>query len=161
MPDIHIEEFFGDAAKIVVNLYSVFPRPVSIFVEDICGPDEPDEYGVHSNRHQACFATLVWLGEQGYLSYADTIRSEAVDQAVLSGACFSTLLSILAPADAAQNPAMTIPEPTRDLPESIQHQHRTLIYGLQQALNSKSSTQVSLAFEPLLHLMADVHRWRR
>jgi len=145
MAGIHIDEFYADAAQIIVSLYGVFPRPVTIFVEDICGPDEPDEYGVHSNRHLACFATLLWLAEEGYIRYNDTIRSEAIDQAVLSGRCFTALLT---PApDAAQ-------AETSDLPPSIKAEHATLIYRLSQALKSRSSVDVQAAFTPLLYRMA-------
>ena len=93
MPDLHIDEFYKDVARILVSLFGVFPRPVTLYVEDIAGPDEPDEYGVHSNRYQACFATLCWLQDEGYLRYADTIRQEAVDQTVLTGRAFSALLA--------------------------------------------------------------------
>ena len=49
MADIHIEEFYKDAAIALVQLYNAFPRRVNLFVEDIAGPDEPDEFGLHSN----------------------------------------------------------------------------------------------------------------
>ncbi len=144
MAGIHIDEFYADAAQIIVSLYDVFPRPVTIFVEDICGPDEPDEYGVHSHRHLACFATLLWLAEEGYIRYNETIRSEAIDQAVLSGRCFTALLT---PA-----PGATQAE-TTDLPPSIKAEHATVIYRLSQALKSRSSVDIQTAFAPLLNRM--------
>ena len=61
MPDIHIEEFYRDAAIALLQLYSVFPRRINLFVEDIAGPDDPDEFGLHSPRHQACFGALLWI----------------------------------------------------------------------------------------------------
>ncbi|XOV81566.1 MAG: hypothetical protein ACFHXK_11845 [bacterium] len=145
MSGIHIDEFYADAAQIIVSLYGVFPRPVTIFVEDICGPDEPDEYGVHSHRHLACFATLLWLAEEGYIRYNDTIRQEAIDQAVLTGRCFTALLTP-APGIEGQEPA--------ELPPSIKAEHATVIYQLRQALKSKSSLAVQDAFSPLLYRMA-------
>jgi hypothetical protein len=144
MAGIHIDEFYADAAQIIVSLFGVFPRPVTIFVEDICGPDEPDEYGVHSHRHLACFATLLWLAEEGYIRYKETIRSEAIDQAVLSGRCFTTLLT---PAPGAAQAEKT------DLPPSIKAEHATVIYRLTQALKSRSSVDIQAAFTPLLHRM--------
>jgi len=39
MADIHVEEFYKDAAVALVQLYSAFPRRVNLFVEDIAGPD--------------------------------------------------------------------------------------------------------------------------
>ena len=91
MAGIHIDEFYADAAYTIVSLFRVFPRPVTLFAEDICGPDEPDEYGLHSHRYMACFATFQWLGAEGYIRFEDTIRQDAVDQAVLSGQCFAAL----------------------------------------------------------------------
>ena len=145
MAGIHIDEFYADAAHAIVSLYGVFPRPVTLFAEDICGPDEPDEYGVHSHRHLACFATLLWLAEEGYLRYNDTIRQEAIDQVVLSGRCFTALLT----------PAADITvDPDSDLPPSVQAEQATLIYQLEQALKSKSSLKIQTAFAPLLQRMA-------
>ena len=142
MAGIHIDDFYADAAHALVNLFGVFPRPVTIFAEDICGPDEPDEFGVHSNRYQACFATLLWLGEEGYIRYKDTIRQDAVDQAVLSGRCFAALL----------RPVVAVDDP--DLPPSVQVEHSTVIYQLEAALKSRSSTAVQAAFAPLLERMS-------
>ena len=149
MSGIHIDEFYADATHIIVSLFGVFPRPVSIFAEDICGPDEPDEYGLHSHRYQACFATMLWLGEEGYLRYADVIRSDAVDQAVLSGRCFSILTS---PAPKTQYDESAVA--LDSLPPSVRAEHASIIYHLQKALKSKSSTEIQSAFLPLLHKMS-------
>lgn len=91
MADLHIDDFYKDAARILVQLYQAFPRKVAVYVEDISGPDEPDEYGLHSTRYLACLGTMLWLGEQGYLQYESTIRQEAIDQAVLSHRGFTLL----------------------------------------------------------------------
>ncbi|HLV77462.1 MAG TPA: hypothetical protein VKY53_06005 [Marinobacter sp.] len=91
MADLHIEDFYKDVAVILVQLYTVFPRRTNLFVEDIAGPDAPDEFGLHSKRHMACFGTLVWLQEEGWLRYVDTIRQEALDQAVLTHKAFVRL----------------------------------------------------------------------
>lgn len=92
MADIHITDFYRDAAKALNQIYGSFPRLITVFVEDICGPDTPDEFGLHSPRHQACFATLLWLAAEGYIRYQDTIRQEAIDQVTLTHKGF-TLLS--------------------------------------------------------------------
>jgi hypothetical protein len=84
MADIHITDFYRDAAKALNVIYSSFPRQITVFVEDISGPDTPDEFGLHSPRHQACFATLLWLAAEGYIRYQDTIRQEAIDQVTLT-----------------------------------------------------------------------------
>lgn len=84
MADLHLDDFYGDVARTLLTLLQTFPRPHTLFVEDICGPDEPDEFGLHSKRHQACFAALLWLADEGYLRHAGPVRQEAIDQAVLS-----------------------------------------------------------------------------
>ncbi len=89
MADLHIEDFFKDAVKILNQLYLNFPKKSSVFVEDISGDDMPDEYGLHSPRHQACFGCMLWLQEEGYLRFDETIRQEAIDQAVLTQKSFS------------------------------------------------------------------------
>ena len=94
MSDINIDDFCKDTARTLVTLYSVFPRQHTLFVEDICGVHEPDEFGVHSDRHLACFHTLLWLAEEGFIRHGDCIRQDAVDRAVLTGRCFSVLCSI-------------------------------------------------------------------
>ena len=84
MADLHIEDFYRDVAKIFLTLYACFPRKSILYVEDISGPDEPDEFGLHHPRFQACFSAMVWLAEHGYLNFYATIREEALDQVVLS-----------------------------------------------------------------------------
>lgn len=84
MAALHIEEFCADCARTLLQLYLLFPRPGSVFVEDICGPDTADEFGLHSKRHLACLGSMIWLSEEGYLRYESTIRQEAIDQAVLT-----------------------------------------------------------------------------
>ena len=93
MTDIHIDDFYRDVAKIFLNLYALFPRKTILYVEDICGPDQPDEFGLHHPRFQAGFSAMVWLGQHGYLTFEDTIREEALDQAVLTRKAFLLLSS--------------------------------------------------------------------
>ncbi|WP_020210331.1 hypothetical protein [Gilvimarinus chinensis] len=92
MGDIHISDFHKDTAKALNVLYGCFPRKLTLFVEDIAGPDSPDEFGLHSPRHMACLSALIWLADEGYIRYEDTIRQEAVDQVTLTHKGF-TLLS--------------------------------------------------------------------
>jgi len=61
MADLHIEDFYRDVAKIFLQLYAVFPRKTILYVEDISGPDEPDEYGLHHPRFQAGEKTTILL----------------------------------------------------------------------------------------------------
>jgi hypothetical protein len=142
MTDIHVDDFCKDAALALTVLYQAFPRPHTLFVEDLIGPDQVDEFGMHSARHAACFSALVWLAEEGWLRYAETIRQEALDQAVLSGRCFMLL---------------TLPQPglapphSADLPASVRLEQQTHVARLRRALQERSSAAVRAA---LLDVMA-------
>ncbi|MCR6651734.1 MAG: hypothetical protein NVV73_09715 [Cellvibrionaceae bacterium] len=93
MSDLHIDDFYRDAAKILATLYGQFPRKITLYAEDISGPDTPDEFGLHSPRHQSCFHTMMWLGSSDYLVYEQAVRQEALDQVVLSHRGFLVLSS--------------------------------------------------------------------
>lgn len=93
MADLHIDDFYQDVARIFLRLYAIFPRKTTLYVDDISGPDEPDEFGLHHPRFEACFSAMVWLAEHGYLSFEDNIRQEALDQVVLSQKAFLLLSS--------------------------------------------------------------------
>lgn len=89
MHDLHIIDFCKDTAKTFIMLYKQFPVKTTLFVEDVAGPDVPDEFGLHSPRHNACFSTFIWLAESGYINYSQTIRQEAIEQAVLTHKAFT------------------------------------------------------------------------
>lgn len=144
MADIHVEEFYKDVAVALVQLYSVFPRRMNLFVEDIAGPDEPDEFGLHSNRHMACFGALLWLEEEGLLRYIDTIRQEALDQAVLTHKAF---VRLSAPAPQALAEKLSASARNPDLPPSVQRDLSTYIHLLRSAIKSGSSDKISLAVQ--------------
>lgn len=139
MADIHIEEFYKDAAIALIQLYNAFPRRVNLFVEDIAGPDEPDEFGLHSKRHMACFGTLLWLEEEGLLRSVDTIRQEALDQAVLTQRAFVRMSSPASPDLQEQETA----DSGADLPPAIREDFSTHIHMLRTALRSGSSAKIS------------------
>jgi hypothetical protein len=141
MADIHIDDFYRDVAKILVRLYAVFPRKTALYVEDISGPDQPDEFGLHHPRFEACFSTMVWLAEHGYLNFQDTIRQEALDQVALSQKAFLILASrsSLAP-DTADT----------SLPPSIQEASQMNIAHLRAAIKDGSSSALKRAVSYLL-----------
>ncbi|MCZ6656190.1 MAG: hypothetical protein O7C67_02745 [Gammaproteobacteria bacterium] len=142
MSDINVDDFFKDAAKVLNQLYGMFPRRHTVFVEDICGFEEPDEFGMPTDRHLACLGTLLWLGEEGFLRYEDVIRQEAIDLAVLTGRCFTALCS------------PTTCQPAEEaLPESVRAERSTHIYQLRGALSAKSSTTVRAAMLELMSTM--------
>ncbi|MEJ2045817.1 MAG: hypothetical protein P8X89_21380 [Reinekea sp.] len=93
MIDIHLTEFYNDTARILLTLYRAFPRQVSVYVEDISGPDTPDEYGLHSERHLACFNTFLWLKEEGLIRFRDVEQQTAFNHSVLTLDAFRWLAS--------------------------------------------------------------------
>lgn len=146
MPDLHIDDFFKDAALILLQLYQVFPRKAAIYVEDISGPDEPDEYGLHSKRYMACLSAMLWLAEQGYLSFESTIRQEAIDQAVLTHKGF-TLLSSRCELDSDQAVVAA----------ALMEQSSSNINQLRRALKSRSSTALEQTMQYLLRTSGKFH----
>jgi hypothetical protein len=141
--DINVDDFFKDAGKTLVALYGVFPRRHAIFVEDIYQTEEPDEFGMHSDRYRACFGTLLWLGEENYLRFEEPIRDEAIDQAILTGRCF-TLLSSQATGAESTDPS---------LPELVRLEQSTHIHRIRSALHNRSSIELRHA---MLDLMASM-----
>jgi len=118
MYDIHIEEFYRDCAIVLLHLYQSFPRKGTVFVEDIAGPDTPDEFGLHSPRFDACFGAMLWLESEGYLSYEATIKQEAIDQCCLSSLGLRLLNHI-----SAESPTLKLAKKLNHLPniELIRH----------------------------------------
>ncbi len=134
MSDLHIDDFYRDTALILLRLYSLFPRPQILFVEDICGSAEPDEFGMPPARQQACFSSMVWLGQQGFLRYESTLRQEGLDQAVLTERGFLLLASsTLLPETNTTN------DMSESLPESLQREANSNIARLRRALQAGST----------------------
>ena len=141
MSDLHIDDFYKDAAQILLVLYQFFPRPYTVYAEDISGPDLPDEYGLHSDRHQACFSTMVWLRDSGLLRFVDIINNEAIDQAVLTHKAI-TLLS-------TRSEIRFSPQ-EESMPPSVAEEHASHVYQLRIALKSESSFAVRRMMQYLL-----------
>lgn len=144
MADLHIEDFYKDVALILLRLYALFPRKQILYVDDICGADTPDEFGLPSPRYQAGFSAMVWLGEQGYLRHAGPIRQEALDQAVLSEKALLLLSS------RAEMPWLE-PEASADgLPPSVMEEAQATIAQLRRALATGSSILIRQSVHHLL-----------
>ncbi|MEE3168921.1 MAG: hypothetical protein VX324_02215 [Pseudomonadota bacterium] len=156
MADIHVEEFYKDAAIALVQLYGAFPRRINVFVEDIAGPDEPDEFGLHSKRHMACFGALLWLAEEGLIRYVDTIRQEALDQAVLTREAFIRL-SAPAPQTLVQALGQFQSGSSDTLPPSVQEDLSTHIHLIRTALRSGHSGRISQAMQATFFADRPVH----
>jgi hypothetical protein len=143
MSDLHIADFYKDVAKILVRLYNSFPQKIILYVDDITGPDQPDEFGLHSERFLAGFSTMVWLGEQGYLQFDSTVRQEALDQVVLTEKGFLMLSS--------RSPIMFgEPENETGLPASVQADAKRNINQLRRSLKSGSSIFIEQCVSQLL-----------
>jgi len=139
--DLHIDDFYRDAAAGLLMLYQAFPRKTALYVEDLIGREEPDEFGLPSKRHQSCLGALLWLAEEGYLRFETTIRFEALDQAVLSEKGFLRL-SAAAPDTDKQLAA---------LPAAIRRIRGNLANQLREALARGDSERIAQLSHQLLH----------
>lgn len=141
MSDIHIDDFYRDCAKILVTLYGHFPRKSTLYVEDISGPDTPDEFGLHSLRHQACLHAMLWLASSHYLQYEQLVRQEAIDQVVLSHRGFLTLNAVIEP----------LPEPDESLPAPLLKEESLAIHRIRQELKSGTSFSLAETMRTFMH----------
>lgn len=142
MSGIHIDDFFRDCAKIFVALYNHFPRKTSLYVEDISGPDTPDEFGLHSPRHQACFETMLWLANTDYLVFEQAVFQEAIDQAALTHRGFLTLTAALSRPVAIDS----------NLPEAMVKEEFLAIHHIQHELKQGTSFSLSALMRDVLAL---------
>lgn len=148
--DLQIDEFYKDAAAGMLMLYQAFPRKLALYVEDLIGREEPDEFGLPSKRHQACLGALLWLAEEGYIRFDSTIAYDALDQAVLTEKGFMRL-------------SRGVPHalPAGDaLPASVRRVQATLAWQLREALGQHNSERVArltrLLFESNLNPASDI-----
>ncbi len=131
--DLQIDDFYKDAAAGLLLLYQAFPRKVGLYVEDLIGREEPDEFGLPSKRHQACLGALLWLADEGYLRYESTIHYDALDQAVLSEKGFLRL---------SRGVPHALPEGDA-LPPSVRRVHATLAHQLREAIQQQHSERIA------------------
>ena len=148
--DLQIDEFYKDAAGGMLLLYQAFPRKVALYVEDLIGREEPDEFGLPSKRHQACLGALLWLAEEGYIRFDSTIAYDALDQAVLTEKGFMRL-------------SRGIPHALPDAESqtaSVRRVRGTLAWQLREALGQHNSEKVArltrLLFESALNQASDI-----
>ena len=137
--DLQIDEFYKDAAAAMLLLYQAFPRKVALYVEDLIGREEPDDFGLPSQRHQNCLGALLWLADEGYLRFDSCIAYDALDQAVLSEKAFLRLTRSV--------PAASI---NSNLPPCIRRVQSTLALQLRAALASRHSEAVALLTQQLV-----------
>ncbi|MCJ8168835.1 hypothetical protein [Atopomonas sediminilitoris] len=130
--DLNIDDFYRDCAAALLQLYGTFPRKMALYVEDLIGREEPDEFGLPSKRHLNCLGAMVWLSEEGYLRFSATIRYEALEQVVLTEKAFLRL---------SRQVPHAIEQP--DLPPSVRRIKGTLAHQLNDALQQGHSEKIS------------------
>ena len=157
MSDIHIDDFYKDVAHTFLHLYKSFPHKTILYTEDICGADEPDEFGLHSTRFLSGFSAMVWLGEQGYLKYEAPIKQEALDQVTLTekGLLLLSSRSSLGFGDPLVHHQDGHTDDKDSLPSSIIEQSKTNISQLRKALQSRSSIMVGQCIRYMLDTAYD------
>ncbi|HVL01114.1 MAG TPA: hypothetical protein VM553_14955 [Dongiaceae bacterium] len=134
MADLNLIDFYKDTALVLLSLQRAFPRKIDLFVEDLIGPDEVDEFGLHTKRHEACLGAMLWLAEEGYLRFVSTIRQEGIDQAVLTSGALVKLTAI--------NSAPLTPISLDDVPSFEANERLTMLEHMRRALASQSSEQL-------------------
>jgi hypothetical protein len=121
--DLQVDDFYRDATAGLLLLYQAFPRKITLYVEDLIGHEEPDEFGLPSKRHLSCLGALLWLADEGYLRYESTIQYLALDQVVLTEKAFLRLTSTLSEPEHSNS----------ELPASVRRVHLSLAHQLRQA----------------------------
>lgn len=138
---LNLDDFCKDVARALVILASVFPRPRDLFVEDVYQAEETDEFGMHSDRYIACFQALLWMREEGFIRYTNTLRSDAVEQAVLTGRALALLIQ---------------PSSLEGESAAVAIEQNTLLHRLRTALQEGSSTAIRLL---VMDLVSDIVRY--
>lgn len=146
MGDLHIDDFCRDAALALIALYAAFPRKQTLYVEDLLGPIEVDEFGLPTTRFQSCFSALVWLAEEGWLRFDSTVRQEALDLAVLTQQAFLLLSSAPTAAEAPLDAS---------LPPSVAVAAQSRIARLRRGVQERNSLELTGAVSELLTAAAN------
>lgn len=134
MADLNLLDFYKDCALVLMSLHRAFPRKTDLFVEDLIGPDEVDEFGLHTKRHEACLGAMLWLADEGYLRYASTVRQEGVDQAVLTAKALVELTRV--------RPQLKTELEMEPVSEFEIQQRLTMVEHMRRAVKSQSSEQL-------------------
>jgi hypothetical protein len=157
MADINIENFYQHIAKILSILYAAFPSKSPLYVDDIAGVDNPDEYGLHSPHYTAGFFAMLWLADEQYIRHVDTIRQDGVDQAVLTHKAFLKLTRVSEPIYQTTTYQIEKPDVPR-IPQtegdgsspSVIENHRLVINQLRRALLSGDSIAIAKVVRHIL-----------
>jgi len=157
MADINIENFYRHIARALNILYTSFPSKAAIYVDNVAGIDEPDEYGLHSPEYTAGFYALLWLEEEGYIRYSDTIRQDGVDQATLTHKAFLRLTEIAEPIFVesqihhGEDSNIVSIAHAEDLSPSLLEDRKLVINQLRRAIRSGSSIAITKVITYILN----------
>jgi|TARA_B110000093_G_C12925577_1_gene391144 hypothetical protein len=158
MADINIENFYKHIARILSILYEAFPSKSPLYVDDVAGVDDPDEYGLHSPDYTAGFFAMLWLADEQYIRYMDTIRQDGVDQAVLTHKAFLKLTQVSDPIYQAtvyqtddSHVVGTTQTEEAGSPPSVIEDHMLVINQLRHALRSGDSIAIAKVVRHILH----------
>ncbi|MDF1763849.1 MAG: hypothetical protein P1U57_10600 [Oleibacter sp.] len=92
MLDVHLDDFFKHISTALLLGLQRFPAPFTLFVEDISGPDDMDEFGLHSPQHLAALGAIQWLKDEDFARFGARDGQISVDDFVLTSKAFSRLL---------------------------------------------------------------------
>ena len=158
MADINIENFYKHIARILSILYEAFPSKSPLYVDDVAGVDDPDEYGLHSPDYTAGFFAMLWLADEQYIRHMDTIRQDGVDQAVLTHKAFLKLTQVSDPIYQAtvyqtddSHVVGTTQTEQAGSPPSVVEDHMLVINQLRHALKSGDSIAIAKVVRHILH----------
>lgn len=142
MNDVNIDDFYHDIGVILLSLFQQFPRKVSLFIDDISGPDDMDEFGLHSPRYLSAIGALMWLHDEGYIRYLDIIKQESAEECTLTQKAFVKLIKPNLSLDVLESAS------------SIEKRDSTLAFQLQHALREQNSIAIQSLIE---HYFFDAH----
>ena len=125
-----------------------FPMKSNVFVEDISGPEDADEYGLHSDRFKSCFGAMLWLEREQFIRFESTLKQEAVDQASLTSKGLKLMSRICHDEviNALTDQIHPIIEGLKGLPN---------IDTLNHIMKHGTSSQLALAMQHLIHKYAN------
>lgn len=158
MADINVENFYRHIAKILHILYTHFPTRAALYVDEVAGIDEPDEYGLHSPTYTAGFFAMLWLADEGFIKYADTIRQDGIDQAFLTHRAFLILTQptnemindFVQSSDKESGGNVVSLQPVDDISPSLKEEQKLVISQLRAALRSGSSIAINKVVDYIL-----------
>lgn len=161
MADINVENFYKNMGKILSMLYASFPTKTPVYVDEVAGIDDPDEYGLHSPHYTAGFYAMIWLAEEGFVRYASAIREDGIDQACLTQRAFLILTQVAEPIcseSVGESEESNVVRLTREeeatLTPSVQEDRKLVINQLRNALKSGSSIAVKKVVQ---HILKSTH----